>query len=166
MTGEMVTFGRLPPAVCRLPRQDPLLAALPRLPHDLPRAALAGRHRYAAPLRRLPPRRWLHLAENQVSTIGSMSLAVSFRPFIFNVYITARRALKVAVNDPWGYGRSLEWATSCPPPRHNFTSIPRIRSESPAFDLNHPEAGIPIGVGPAKDAPDADTFDAGSGKMR
>ncbi|GKQ41465.1 putative cytochrome c oxidase subunit 1-alpha, partial [Streptomyces sp. A012304] len=40
---------------------------------------------------------------------------------------------------PWGYGRSLEWATSCPPPRHNFVTLPRIRSESPAFDLHHPE---------------------------
>ena len=29
------------------------------------------------------------------------------------------------VDDPWGWGRSLEWATSCPPPRHNFTSLPR-----------------------------------------
>src|SRR5690606_14671355 len=36
-------------------------------------------------------------------------------------------------------GGSLEWATSCPPPRHNFTSLPRIRSERPAFDLHHPE---------------------------
>ena len=44
-----------------------------------------------------------------------------------------------AVDDPWGYGRSLEWATSCPPPRHNFLALPRIRSESPAFDLHHPE---------------------------
>jgi len=41
-----------------------------------------------------------------------------------------------------GWGRSLEWATSCPPPRHNFTSIPRIRSESPAFDLHHPELAL------------------------
>ncbi|MFD3550406.1 cytochrome ubiquinol oxidase subunit I, partial [Streptomyces sp. NPDC058655] len=41
--------------------------------------------------------------------------------------------------DPWGYGRSLEWATSCPPPRHNFVTLPRVRSESPAFDLHHPE---------------------------
>jgi hypothetical protein len=24
------------------------------------------------------------------------------------------------------------------PPRHNFTSIPRIRSERPAFDLHYP----------------------------
>jgi cytochrome c oxidase subunit 1 len=45
----------------------------------------------------------------------------------------------VTVDDPWGWGRSLEWATSCPPPRHNFVTIPRIRSESPAFDLHHPE---------------------------
>ena len=92
---------------------------------------------------------------NQVSTIGSFLLAVSMLPFFLNVYITARKAPKVVVNDPWGYGRSLEWATSCPPPRHNFTSMPRIRSESPAFDQNHPEASVPYGVGPAIDAPNA-----------
>lgn len=76
---------------------------------------------------------------NQVSTVGAMILGASMIPFLLNVYVTARRAPKITVNDPWGFGRSLEWATSCPPPRHNFTSIPRIRSESPAFDLNHPE---------------------------
>jgi cytochrome c oxidase subunit 1 len=103
---------------------------------------------------------------NQVSTVGAFLLAASLVPFFLNVYITARRAPKVTVNDPWGYSRSLEWATSCPPPRHNFTSIPRIRSESPAFDLNHPEAGIPFGVGPAKDAPDAPTYDSASEKVK
>lgn len=84
---------------------------------------------------------------NQLSTLGSILLAASMIPFLLNVYITARRAPLVTVNDPWGYGRSLEWATSCPPPRHNFSSIPRIRSESPAFDLNHPEAALPLAVG-------------------
>jgi cytochrome c oxidase subunit 1 len=103
---------------------------------------------------------------NQLSTIGSFVLAASMIPFFLNVYVTARKAPKVTVNDPWGYGRSLEWATSCPPPRHNFTSIPRIRSESPAFDLNHPEAGVPFGVGPAKDAPDAPTYDVSQGKVK
>ena len=93
-------------------------------------------------------------------------LAVSLIPFFLNVYITARRAPKVTVNDPWGYGGSLEWATSCPPPRHNFTSIPRIRSEAPAFDLNHPEAGIPVGIGPAKDAPQAPVFDAATKEVK
>ena len=50
----------------------------------------------------------------------------------------ARKGPKVTTDDPWGYGRSLEWATSCPPPRHNFLALPRIRSESPAFDLHYP----------------------------
>ena len=106
---------------------------------------------------------------NQLSTVGAMILGVSMLPFIFNVYVTARTAPRVTVNDPWGYGRSLEWATSCPPPRHNFTSIPRIRSESPAFDLNHPEAGIPVGIGGIgayKDAPQAATYDVADGQVK
>jgi len=103
---------------------------------------------------------------NQVSTVGAMILGLSMLPFLFNVYITARKAPKVTVDDPWGYSRSLEWATSCPPPRHNFTSIPRIRSEAPAFDLNHPEAPIPVGIGPAKDAPDAPVYDLADEKVK
>lgn len=103
---------------------------------------------------------------NQVSTVGAFLLAISMIPFLYNVYITARRAPRVTVDDPWGYGRSLEWATSCPPPRHNFTSIPRIRSESPAFDLNHPEAGIPVGIGPGKDAPEAPVYDLADEKVK
>ncbi len=76
---------------------------------------------------------------NQVSTVGAFLLGVSMLPFIWNVWKSHKTAPRVTVNDPWGWGRSLEWATSCPPPRHNFTSLPRIRSESPAFDLHHPE---------------------------
>ncbi|HEY2878949.1 cbb3-type cytochrome c oxidase subunit I, partial [Nocardioides sp.] len=76
---------------------------------------------------------------NQVSTVGSFLLAASMLPFFYNVWIS-RKAPLVEVDDPWGWGRSLEWATSCPPPPHNFDRIPRIRSESPAFDLHHPEA--------------------------
>ncbi|TDT32744.1 cytochrome c oxidase subunit 1 [Naumannella halotolerans] len=75
---------------------------------------------------------------NQISTVGSFLLGIGMLPFIWNVWIT-RNAPKVTVDDPWGWGRSLEWATSCPPPRHNFTSLPRIRSRYPAFDLHHPE---------------------------
>src|SRR5690606_37920462 len=75
---------------------------------------------------------------NQVSTIGAFLLGASTLPFIWNMW-KSRTALKVEANDPWGWGRSLEWATSSPPPRHNFTELPRVRSESPAFDLHHPE---------------------------
>jgi len=76
---------------------------------------------------------------NQVSTVFSFVLGMSLIPFFWNVWITHRQAKKVTVDDPWGFGASLEWATSCPPPRHNFHSIPRIRSERPALDLHHPE---------------------------
>jgi cytochrome c oxidase subunit 1 len=103
---------------------------------------------------------------NQLSTVGAAILATSMLPFFYNVYLTARTAPKVTVNDPWGFSRSLEWATSCPPPRHNFTSIPRIRSESPAFDLNHPEAEVPVGIGPGKDAPDAPVYDLADDKVK
>jgi len=103
---------------------------------------------------------------NQLSTVGAAILATSMLPFFYNVYLTARTAPKVTVNDPWGFSRSLEWATSCPPPRHNFTSIPRIRSEAPAFDLNHPEAEVPVGIGPGKDAPDAPVYDIADDKVK
>jgi cytochrome c oxidase subunit 1 len=79
---------------------------------------------------------------NTVSTIGSYLLGMSTIPFLYNVYKTAKTGKRVTVDDPWGWGRSLEWATSCPPPRHNFTSLPRVRSESPAFDLHHPEVAL------------------------
>jgi cytochrome c oxidase subunit 1 len=76
---------------------------------------------------------------HQLSTVGAFLLGASMIPFFWNVYITWRRGKRVEVDDPWGFGASLEWATSCPPPRHNFASIPRIRSERPALDLHHPE---------------------------
>lgn len=92
------------------------------------------------------PRRYVnYLAEdnfdwmNQISTVGAFILGFSTLPFILNVVLSALKNERVTVDDPWGYGASLEWATSCPPPRHNFHSLPRVRSERPAFDLHHPE---------------------------
>ncbi|WP_058233888.1 aa3-type cytochrome oxidase subunit I [Devriesea agamarum] len=76
---------------------------------------------------------------NRLSTVGAFILALSTLPFIANVILTHMKGKKVEVNDPWGYGCSLEWATTCPPPRHNFHELPRVRSERPAFDLAHPE---------------------------
>ena len=86
---------------------------------------------------------------NVVSSAGAFLLGGSTIFFLYNVYKTWRFAPLVKENDPWGWGMSLEWATSCPPPRHNFTSLPRIRSERPAFDAAHPEladADVPTRV--------------------
>ena len=95
------------------------------------------------------PRRYVnYLAEdgfdwmNQISTVGAFIMGVSTLPFLLNVVLTHLKGKKVEVDDPWGYGASLEWATSCPPPRHNFHSLPRVRSERHAFDLHHPEVEL------------------------
>ncbi|HYN66127.1 MAG TPA: cytochrome c oxidase subunit I, partial [Ornithinibacter sp.] len=75
---------------------------------------------------------------NTISTIGAFVLGASTLPFIWNVIRSYRYGEITTADDPWGYGNSLEWATSSPPPRHNFLSLPRIRSERPAFELHHP----------------------------
>ena len=98
-------------------------------------------------------------ALNQVSSVGAFLLGASMLPFLWNVWKT-RKAPQVTADDPWGWGRSLEWATSSPPPRHNFASIPSIRSESPAFDLHHPEVG-PAAY-PAPESDEDGPIDAGS----
>ena len=75
---------------------------------------------------------------NIISTAGAFVLGISTLPFLWNVFRSYRYGEVVTVDDPWGFGNSLEWATSCPPPRHNFTELPRIRSERPAFELHYP----------------------------
>nr|WP_255949742.1 cytochrome c oxidase subunit I [Streptomyces sp. ODS25] len=95
---------------------------------------------------------------NTVSSLGAALLGLSTLPFLYNVWRTARHGERIRDDDPWGFGRSLEWATTCPPPRHNFTALPPIRSDSPAFDLHHPEfarqeapGGAPRGGGGPED---------------
>ncbi|MCE3556085.1 cytochrome c oxidase subunit I [Pseudonocardia sp. RS11V-5] len=75
---------------------------------------------------------------NMISSIGAFVLGLSVLPFVWNVFRSYRYGRMVTLDDPWGHGNSLEWATSCPPPRHNFTELPRIRSERPAFELHYP----------------------------
>ncbi len=114
------------------------------------------------------PRRYVDYQEswgfttlNEISSVGAFLLGASTLPFFLNVW-KSRKAKLVGLDDPWGWGRSLEWATSSPPPRHNFVSLPRIRSESPAFDLHHPEiAALELQDNPNEgerfaDAPDVD----------
>jgi cytochrome c oxidase subunit 1 len=74
---------------------------------------------------------------NFVATIGSYIMLVGILVFAWNVVVSTRRRIPVGP-DPWG-ANSLEWWTSSPPPEHNFTSLPPIRSERPVFDAHHPE---------------------------
>jgi cytochrome c oxidase subunit 1 len=86
---------------------------------------------------------------NTISTIGAFLTGVSTLPFLWNVWKSYKAGRTVDVDDPWGYGASLEWATSCPPPLRNFDYMPRIRSERPAFDVKFPH----LAPGASLDAP-------------
>ena len=44
-----------------------------------------------------------------------------------------------AGDNPWD-AHTLEWFTTSPPPHHNYTHLPPIRSERPTWDYNHPDA--------------------------
>jgi cytochrome c oxidase subunit I len=80
-----------------------------------------------------------------ISTIGSFVLGAGTLPFLWNVWKSYKYGPLVRTNDPWGFGNSLEWATSCPPPRHNFDWVPRICSERPAFDARYGDRVAEIG---------------------
>ncbi|HVM68056.1 MAG TPA: cbb3-type cytochrome c oxidase subunit I, partial [Acidimicrobiales bacterium] len=75
---------------------------------------------------------------NRLSTAGAYILAISVLPFFWNLWVSWRHPVPAGDN-PWG-AHTLEWATTSPPPPHNFTSLPPIRSDRPVWDLDHPEA--------------------------
>jgi cytochrome c oxidase subunit 1 len=107
---------------------------------------------------------WMHV----VSTSGAYLLGASVLPFIWNVIKSYRFGEPADADDPWGFGNSLEWATTSPPPRHNFLSLPKIRSERPAFELHYPQlverfradAHAPRGQATAQAAPSELAADA------
>jgi cytochrome c oxidase subunit I len=75
---------------------------------------------------------------NVLSTCGSAVIAIAVLVFLVNVVVSLRRRVP-AGDDPWN-GHTLEWATTSPPPRHNFAALPPVRSESPLWDRKLEEA--------------------------
>jgi cytochrome c oxidase subunit 1 len=80
---------------------------------------------------------------NLVATVGSFVIAVAMIVFLVNVITTLRKP-RNAPADPWG-GNSLEWATTSPPPPHNFDSLPEIRSLRPVYDAREAAAALAQG---------------------
>ena len=74
---------------------------------------------------------------NQLSTVGAFLTGASFVVWLINMWISWKKPV-AAGDNPWD-GHTLEWATSSPPPHHNFVSLPPIRSARPLWDANHPE---------------------------
>jgi heme/copper-type cytochrome/quinol oxidase subunit 1 len=87
-----------------------------------------------------PARGWEGL--NTMATVGSGVIALAVLVFLVNVAVslTFRRE---AGAGPWG-GHSLEWATSSPPPPHNFDALPPIRSAQPVLDARERAAAVGV----------------------
>jgi cytochrome c oxidase subunit 1 len=77
-------------------------------------------------------------ALNLIATIGAYLMLIAALLFVANIIVSARRRVP-AGNDPWD-ANTLEWATTSPPPEHNFESLPPIRSARPLWDLKHPRS--------------------------
>jgi cytochrome c oxidase subunit 1 len=74
---------------------------------------------------------------NLLATIGAFILALSILVFFINVLVSLRWG-RLAQADPWD-AWTLEWATTSPPPPHNFGDLPPVNSRRPLWDLKHPE---------------------------
>ena len=74
---------------------------------------------------------------NAVATVGAYLMLLGAAVLVANVVVSARRR-DPAGDNPW-HGYTLEWATSSPPPEHNFDRLPPIRSARPLYDVEHPQ---------------------------
>lgn len=82
---------------------------------------------------------------NMVSTVGAYIVAASILVFIVN-FFWALRQEQTASDNPWD-APTLEWATSSPPPEHDFDVIPVVRARDPLWydrdrgNLREPPSG-------------------------
>jgi cytochrome c oxidase subunit 1 len=74
---------------------------------------------------------------NIVSTVGAFIIGFSFFLLLVNFFVSWRNPIPAGDN-PWD-AHTLEWFTTSPPPHHNYTHLPPIRSERPTWDYNHPD---------------------------
>ena len=60
---------------------------------------------------------------NLISSVGAIFMAIGVIILVVNIIITAVKNERVG-NDPWGDGRTLEWAIPSPLPFYNFKQTP------------------------------------------
>jgi cytochrome c oxidase subunit 1 len=83
---------------------------------------------------------------NLMATVGSFLIAISILVFIVNAVRTRTKG-EDASDDPWD-ARTLEWATTSPPPEHNFDEVPVVEKRDDFWHkkyLTSPE-GDPVRV--------------------
>ncbi|MBE7203155.1 MAG: cbb3-type cytochrome c oxidase subunit I, partial [Parafilimonas terrae] len=76
---------------------------------------------------------WFVVAAGGAALIGCGILSTIIQ---FVVSIRNREALRDTTGDPWG-GRTLEWATSSPPPDYNFAFTPVVHDLDAWYDMKN-----------------------------
>jgi len=79
-------------------------------------------------------------ALNFAETIGAFLMGVAVLVLLWDGRRTLRHGTRAGDN-PWN-AWTLEWATTSPPPAHNFVALPPISSHRPLWDLAHPGSGV------------------------
>jgi cytochrome o ubiquinol oxidase subunit 1 len=72
----------------------------------------------------------------QIAALGAALIAVGIGAMLVQFYVSFRRRaqLRDVTGDPWD-GRTLEWATSSPPPPYNFAFTPIIHDSDAWWDM-------------------------------
>jgi len=71
-----------------------------------------------------------------IAAIGALIIAAGIGAFLVQLYVSFmnREKLRDVTGDPWG-GRTLEWATSSPPPDYNFAFTPVVHDSDSWADM-------------------------------
>jgi len=80
-----------------------------------------------------------------IAAIGAAIIAVGIAAFLLQIFVSIRNreALRDDSGDPWN-ARTLEWATSSPPPAYNFAFSPVIHDLDAWYDMKSRGAVRPV----------------------